>query len=68
MHSTTAFARATQGLRALLQRNAHASSPVALDPDQLRQVSGGLPKGGWQNSEDFGEVLDVVTLPKGGWL
>ncbi len=67
MH-TTAFARATQGLRALLQRNPHASSPIALDAHQLRQVSGGLPKGGWQIQENFGEVLDVVALPKGGWL
>lgn len=30
--------------------------PVSLDPADLKQVSGGLPKGGWS-----------TNLPKGGW-
>ena len=31
--------------------------PVALDLADLKQVSGGLPKGGW-----------ATDLPKGGWV
>lgn len=38
-----------------------AAKPVALDADMLKQVSGGLPKGGWQIS------TNALRLPKGGW-
>lgn len=37
--------------------------PVVLDLEQLAQVSGGLPKGGWETSV----VIEDPNLPKGGW-
>lgn len=35
--------------------------PVPLTPQQLKQVSGGLPKGGWR------ATAQSASLPKGGW-
>lgn len=36
------------------------STPVALDPDALKLVSGGAPKGGWIEAA-------AACAPKGGW-
>jgi hypothetical protein len=34
--------------------------PVPLSPEQLRQVGGGSPKGGWSG-------IEPMSSPKGGW-
>lgn len=39
------------------------SGPVVLDLQQLRQVAGGLPKGGWGAPA----TSSIERLPKGGW-
>ena len=67
MHSPARFASSTRH-HARQQNSRPVGSPVVLAPALLKQVSGGSPKGGWQIQENFGEVLDVVALPKGGWL
>lgn len=36
-------------------------SPVALNPQQLKQVSGGLPNGSWA------PLANVQKLPNGSW-
>ena len=38
--------------------SSRVSGPVELDPAQLHQVAGGLPKGTW---------LELLSLPKGTW-
>jgi hypothetical protein len=35
--------------------------PTVIDPQLLKQVSGGLPKGGWAADPT------AAALPKGGW-
>lgn len=38
------------------------SAPIALHPHELKQVSGGSPRGGWQVTTEA-----VAMSPRGGW-
>lgn len=38
------------------------SAPIALHPQELKQVSGGSPRGGWQVTTEA-----VAMSPRGGW-
>ena len=38
------------------------SAPIVLHPLELKQVSGGSPRGGWQVTTDA-----VAMSPRGGW-
>ncbi|CAD5373393.1 hypothetical protein RA210_U30305 [Rubrivivax sp. A210] len=42
------------------QRQPEKRGPVELQPQQLAQVAGGSPKGGWSPAA-------VIDSPKGGW-
>lgn len=57
------LSRALIAARASVRASAPAArtAPVPLAREQLAQVSGGLPKGGW------GIASNSTRLPKGGW-
>lgn len=50
-------APAQAGLRARAQ-----SAPIALQPQELKQVSGGSPRGGWVATTEA-----AAMSPRGGW-
>ena len=55
----------TQPIAAVLQQAAPAAQPkgpVPLEAQQLKQVSGGSPKGGWMAAG-----AASTMSPKGGW-
>lgn len=60
----------TQASSSFNKESATSSAPVEISLEQLQQVSGGSPKGGWiiQPPDFAAESLSVeAPSPKGGW-